>query len=81
MAGADLSAQFEKISDNVKTANDKIKAAGTKTKDQLEADLASARAKASATADQLSEKAEGAHEKLHHSRKKSAASGRRMSPR
>src|ERR1700739_4720831 len=43
MAGADLRTQFEKISDSAKTANDKVKAAGKKTTDQLDADLASAR--------------------------------------
>ena len=32
MARADLRTQFEKISDSAKTANDKIKAAGKKTR-------------------------------------------------
>src|SRR5208283_2998238 len=63
MAGADLSTQFEKISDKAKTANDKIKAASQRTRDQLEADVASAPVKASAAADHFSEDADAAHKK------------------
>jgi hypothetical protein len=63
MAGADLRTQFEKISDSAKAANDKVKAAGKKTRDQLDTDLASAKAKASAAANRLSKKADAAEDK------------------
>ena len=35
MADTDLSARFEKISDSAKTATDKVKAAGQRSKEQL----------------------------------------------
>ena len=63
MTGADLSTQFEKISDKAKTANDKIKAANQRTRDQLEADVASARDKASAAAEHFPQDADAAHKK------------------
>ena len=43
MADGDLSTQFEKISDKAKAAADQLRAANERTRDQLEADVASAR--------------------------------------
>jgi hypothetical protein len=60
MADTDLSAQFEKISDNAKIATDKLKAASQKTHDQLETDAAHARDTASAAADQFKDTADAA---------------------
>ena len=60
MADTDLSARFEKISDSAKTATDKVKAAGQRSKEQLETDVASARDKATAAADQFKDKAAAA---------------------
>jgi hypothetical protein len=44
------------------TATDKLKAANLRNKDQLETDVARARDKAAATADQFKHKADGAHD-------------------
>ncbi|HEY2502299.1 MAG TPA: hypothetical protein VGI68_13005 [Mycobacterium sp.] len=46
MANIDLSAQFDKISDRAKADTEKVKAAGQRTRDQLEDDVASARERA-----------------------------------
>jgi hypothetical protein len=60
---ADVSAQFEKISDKAKTATDKIKSASQSTREKLDADVARARVKASEAADQFKDKAHTAREK------------------
>jgi hypothetical protein len=60
MADTDLSAQFEKISDDAKIATDKLKAASQKTRDQLETDAVHARDKASAAADQFKDTVDAA---------------------
>jgi hypothetical protein len=60
MADTGLSAPFEKISDNARTATDKLKAASQKTRDQFETDAAHARDTASAAADQFKETADAA---------------------
>jgi len=52
----DLSEKFEKISDRAKAATDELKAAGDTTRDQLETEVAGARDKATAAADQLKTK-------------------------
>jgi hypothetical protein len=62
MSDADLKAQFEKISDSAKTATDKVKAAGERTRDQLEADVAAAGARATAAADRIKDKADAARD-------------------
>jgi hypothetical protein len=63
VADTDLSAEFEKISDKAKAASDELKSAGHRTRDQLEADVASARQKATAAADQVQDKADAARHK------------------
>jgi hypothetical protein len=63
MAGIDLNAQFDKISDQAKEASDKLKAANQSAKDRLETDVNSARDRASAAADRLNDKAVGAKDK------------------
>ena len=60
MADGDLSTQFEKISDKAKAAADQLRGANERTRDQLEADVASARERADAAADRLKEKADDA---------------------
>jgi hypothetical protein len=81
MERTDLGTEFEKISDKAKTATDKLKAANLRNKDQLETDVARARDKAAATADQFKHKADAAHIKRRRSGKRSGANGRPMSPR
>ncbi|MDT5344222.1 MAG: hypothetical protein QOE52_3406, partial [Mycobacterium sp.] len=63
MANTDLSTQFEKISDHAKAATQHLRAAGERTKDQLAADAASARERATAAADQLKENADDSRAK------------------
>ena len=43
MSNADLKAQFGKISDTARTATGKVEAAGERTREQLEVDVAAAR--------------------------------------
>jgi hypothetical protein len=62
MSDADLKAQFEKISDTATTATDKVKAAGQRTREQLEADVDSAHERATAAADRMKDKADGARD-------------------
>jgi hypothetical protein len=62
MSDADLKARFEKISDTAKTAADKVEAAGERTRDQLEADVAAARTRANAAADRIKVKADTARD-------------------
>jgi len=59
---ADLTAQFEKISDKAKAATYELKAAGRETRDQLETEVASARDRATAATDQLKRKADAARD-------------------
>jgi hypothetical protein len=63
MAGIDLNAQFDRISDQAKTASDKLKAANQSARDRLETDANSARDRAAAAADRLNDKAVAAKEK------------------
>jgi hypothetical protein len=63
MANTDLSRQFEKISDKAKAATGELRAAGQQTRDQLAAEAAIARDKATAAADQFRAKADGARDK------------------
>ena len=58
MQHTDLSEKFEKISDRAKAATDELKAAGDTTRDQLGTEVAGARDKATAAADQLKTKAD-----------------------
>jgi hypothetical protein len=60
MSDADLKAQFEKIADTARTATDKVEAAGQRTRDQLEADVATAHERATAAADRMKDKADAA---------------------
>jgi len=53
VANTDLSAQFEKISDQAKTATNNLRAASQRSRNQLAVDAASARDKATAAANQL----------------------------
>src|ERR1700761_6676059 len=62
MADTDLSAKFEQISDRAKAATDELKAAGASTRNELEADAAKARDRATAAADQLKAKADTARD-------------------
>jgi hypothetical protein len=62
MTQADVSTRFEKISDNAKAATNHLKAAGQKTKDQLESEIASARDRATAKADQIKGKTDVARD-------------------
>ncbi len=63
MADADLSAQFEKLSDKAKQVAGEVSAAGSKTKDQLESDVTIARDRAAASAEQFKEGARAAVDK------------------
>jgi hypothetical protein len=63
MADTDLSAQFEKLSDKAKKVAEELSAAGAQTRDQLGSDVAIARDKAAASADQFKERARAAGEK------------------
>jgi hypothetical protein len=62
MSDADLKAQFEKIADTARTATDKVEAAGQRTRDQLEADVATAHQSATAAADRMKDKADAARD-------------------
>jgi hypothetical protein len=57
MSDTDLNGQFEKIADTARTATDKIRVAGERTRDQLKADVDAARKKADAAADRVKDKA------------------------
>jgi hypothetical protein len=63
MADIDRSAQFDRISDEAKTASDKLKAANQSTRDRLESDLDCARDRAAAAADRINDKADAAGDK------------------
>jgi len=63
MTQGDVNAHFEKISDKAKTGTDHLKAAGQKTRVQLESEVKSARDKATAKADQLKDKTDAARDK------------------
>jgi hypothetical protein len=63
VADTDLSAEFEKTSDKAKAATDELKSAGHRTRDQLEADVASARQKATAAADQVQDTTDAERDK------------------
>src|SRR4029079_12135191 len=56
MADNRLSEKFDALSDKAKESANKLKAAGGREKDQLKADAAAARERATATADQFEEK-------------------------
>ena len=56
MSDTDLKAQFGKISDTARTATGKVEAAGERTREQLEADVAAARDRIAAAADRMSGK-------------------------
>jgi hypothetical protein len=60
MQHTDLNGNFEKISDRAKAASEGLKAAGDTTRDKLETEVAGARDKATAAADQLKTKADDA---------------------
>lgn len=62
MADTDLRANFEKISDKAKAATDELKAAGHRTRDQLETDIARARDRATAAVDKVKAKADAARD-------------------
>jgi hypothetical protein len=62
MADDDLSAQFERISDKARSAADTLRAAGQRSKDQLEKDVASAQERAVAATDHLKAKADDARD-------------------
>jgi hypothetical protein len=63
MADTDLSQQFEKVSDRAKAAADKVKAANAHARDQLQADAAAAREKATEANDEMKAKAGAQHAK------------------
>ncbi|HTQ22969.1 hypothetical protein [Mycobacterium sp.] len=63
MSANDPSAQLDKISEKARRASEKLKAAGNRTKDRLQADVVSARGRASAAADRLNDKAVDARSK------------------
>ena len=56
MADNRLSEKFDALSDKAKESANKLKAAGGREKDQLKADAAAARERATATADRFEEK-------------------------
>ena len=56
MADNRLSEKFDALSDKAKESANKLKAAGGREKDQLKADAAAARERATATADQFGER-------------------------
>ncbi|MGB8506713.1 hypothetical protein [Mycobacterium sp.] len=56
MAGIDLSARFELISQRAKDASEQLKAAGQRSRDQLRSDAARAREQATAAADRFNDK-------------------------
>jgi hypothetical protein len=64
MANTDLSTQFEKISDQEKTATQHLLAASQHTTDQLAVDAAGARDRATAAANQLQDNTDGARNKV-----------------
>ena len=57
MASIDLEARFDQLSERARAAADQLKAAGQTTKDQFEAELASARNTATLAAQQLKDTA------------------------
>jgi hypothetical protein len=57
MASNDLEARFDQLSDTARAAADELKAAGQTTKDQLEAEVASARNTAALAAQRLKDAA------------------------
>ena len=62
MTDADLRANFEKIPDKATAATGELKAAGSRTKDQLETDVARARDRATAAAEKVKTKVDGARD-------------------
>ena len=62
MSDTDLKAQFGKISDTARTATGRVEAAGERTREQLEADVAAARDRIAAAADRMSGKADAARD-------------------
>ena len=62
MSDTDLKAQFGKISDTARTATGKVEAAGERTREQLEADVAAARDRIAAAADRMNGKADAARD-------------------
>ena len=62
MSNANLKAQFGKISDTARTATGKVEAAGERTREQLEVDVAAARDRVAAAADRMNGKADAARE-------------------
>jgi len=62
MSNADLKAQFGKISDTARTATGKVEAAGERTREQLEVDVAAARDRVAAAADRMNAKADAARD-------------------
>jgi hypothetical protein len=62
MSNANLKAQFGKISDTARTAAGKVDAAGERTREQLEVDVAVARNRVAAAADRMNGKADAARE-------------------
>jgi len=64
VANTDLSTEFEKISERAKAATSNLRAASQRTRDQLAADAASARNRATVAADQLKDNVSGAHDKV-----------------
>jgi hypothetical protein len=63
MKNTDLCKEFEKISDHAKAATQHLRTASQHTKDQLAADAAIARQKATAAANRLQDNANGARNK------------------
>jgi hypothetical protein len=64
MKNTDLSKEFEKISDHANAATQHLRTASQHTKDQLAADAAVARQKATAAANRLQDNADGARNKV-----------------
>src|SRR5580698_3179198 len=62
MSDVDLKAQFGKIADSARTATDKVKAAGGRTRDHLEADAEAAHEKVDAAVDRMKDKADAARD-------------------
>jgi hypothetical protein len=60
MSDAGLEAQFEKIADTARSATEKVEAAGQRTRDQLEADVAAAHERATAAAVRRKDKSDAA---------------------
>jgi hypothetical protein len=81
MAGADVRTQFEKISDSAKTANDKIKAAGKRPRTSSTPTSPAREPRRPQRPTDSARRLTPPKIKLRRGRKKSAASGRLMSPR